>query len=255
MRWLLEFSHYIGRDLYLTGESYGGHYIPHIAKQLWDNRDTSEPRIPFKGFAIGNPWTDPAVDYRGEVDFWHSRALISTETYAKLTQNVREAIIASRLRRSCVRGAIFEWRNVSGIATYDGLQSTHSVLSALAVRREGLLGGRPWVQVLGIPDAGLPRNGESEPRHRHHHSLPCHHSFGHACRHLDLFVSATTLLSLFFHLSISPVHHFVISSFCHFAISPFFHFANFDVAISPLRHIAISPCCHIAISRYRHLAG
>ena len=92
MRWLERFPHYQGRDFFITGESYGGHYVPYLAKQLWDHMNDSKPYILFKGFAIGNPWTDPAVDYRGEVDFWYSRALISTEAYTNLTQNVRARV-------------------------------------------------------------------------------------------------------------------------------------------------------------------
>lgn len=44
------------RSMFITGESYAGHYIPSISaflhKQL--NKD-----INVTGFAIGNGWTDP----------------------------------------------------------------------------------------------------------------------------------------------------------------------------------------------------
>eukprot|EP00271_Cylindrocystis_brebissonii_P007287 TRINITY_DN20637_c0_g1_i1.p1 TRINITY_DN20637_c0_g1~~TRINITY_DN20637_c0_g1_i1.p1 ORF type:complete len:561 (+),score=126.22 TRINITY_DN20637_c0_g1_i1:226-1908(+) len=87
LNWLKLFPHYQGRDFFITGESYGGHYIPYLAKEIWANMGSNVPHIPFKGFAVGNPWTDPATDYQGEVDFWHSRALISTEVYENLTKN------------------------------------------------------------------------------------------------------------------------------------------------------------------------
>ena len=42
---------YIGRDLYLAGESYSGHYIPAIGKYLFKARNAW---INFKGMALGN---------------------------------------------------------------------------------------------------------------------------------------------------------------------------------------------------------
>ena len=47
---------YIGRDFYITGESYAGHYIPAIAWHLL-NKDTGV-KLNLKGIAIGNGLTD-----------------------------------------------------------------------------------------------------------------------------------------------------------------------------------------------------
>eukprot|EP00586_Coscinodiscus_wailesii_P009443 CAMPEP_0172521832 /NCGR_PEP_ID=MMETSP1066-20121228/292802_1 /TAXON_ID=671091 /ORGANISM="Coscinodiscus wailesii, Strain CCMP2513" /LENGTH=485 /DNA_ID=CAMNT_0013304793 /DNA_START=72 /DNA_END=1526 /DNA_ORIENTATION=+ len=45
-----------GNEFYITSESYGGHYIPTLAKHIIQ-MDTSKD-INFKGFAIGNPYVD-----------------------------------------------------------------------------------------------------------------------------------------------------------------------------------------------------
>lgn len=52
-KWLLlpKFSSLLGRDLYITGESYAGHYIPWITVKLLKLED---PSINIKGIALGN---------------------------------------------------------------------------------------------------------------------------------------------------------------------------------------------------------
>lgn len=51
-----------GREFFITGESYAGHYIPAIAYYLTYNITTPLP-VTFKGVAIGNGWVDPLVQY------------------------------------------------------------------------------------------------------------------------------------------------------------------------------------------------
>ncbi len=46
--------------LYITGESYAGHYIPAFALKLMDNVTfLNETKIVLEGIAIGDGWTDP----------------------------------------------------------------------------------------------------------------------------------------------------------------------------------------------------
>ncbi len=59
--------------LYVTGESYGGKYIPAITSRIaQENRHaTPESYIHIRGMAIGNPWMDPVLQmkFRLEVGF------------------------------------------------------------------------------------------------------------------------------------------------------------------------------------------
>jgi cathepsin A (carboxypeptidase C) len=53
---LHKYPKFQGREIFLTGESYAGHYIPVIARTLQLKDD---PWINLGGLAIGNGWVDP----------------------------------------------------------------------------------------------------------------------------------------------------------------------------------------------------
>lgn len=56
LQFLERFPQVKENDFYLTSESYGGHYLPTLAKEIVDNNGDSA--INFKGFAVGNPYTN-----------------------------------------------------------------------------------------------------------------------------------------------------------------------------------------------------
>lgn len=52
------FPQYVSNSLYLTSESYGGHYIPTLAKVISnENKISTNTKLNLKGLAIGNPFT------------------------------------------------------------------------------------------------------------------------------------------------------------------------------------------------------
>ncbi len=55
-QFLYKYPQFKKRPIFLTGESYAGHYIPAFAKMIkfYDN-----PDINLAGIAIGNGWVDP----------------------------------------------------------------------------------------------------------------------------------------------------------------------------------------------------
>ncbi|KAG0588589.1 hypothetical protein KC19_2G254600 [Ceratodon purpureus] len=87
--WYEKFPEYKKNELYLTGESFAGHYLPELAQQIlnYNELQASSNKINFKGFAVGNPATDAYSDNLGATDFYHSHSLISDETYKKLKDN------------------------------------------------------------------------------------------------------------------------------------------------------------------------
>lgn len=71
---LSEFPEYAQNDFYLTAESYGGHYLPTLAKYIVDNNDGS---IAFKGFAVGNPYTSTVSNQVGEFTTLYGHQVVS----------------------------------------------------------------------------------------------------------------------------------------------------------------------------------
>jgi len=74
--------------LYVTGESYAGHYVPAITYKIW--RETKGQGPPGKrsmnlqGMAIGNGLTDPGVQYAAYADFAEAEGLISHDVAAAM---------------------------------------------------------------------------------------------------------------------------------------------------------------------------
>lgn len=87
---LTRFPQYRKNDLYYTSKSYGGHYLPQLAKMIVDENknatNTGNPVLNFKGFAVGNPFTTfysgiPA----GKETYW-GHQIISKPTYEAFTK-------------------------------------------------------------------------------------------------------------------------------------------------------------------------
>lgn len=57
---LPQFDKYRKRPLYISGESYGGHWVPYISAKLYHE---DNPDINFRGLAIGNGWMSPTKTY------------------------------------------------------------------------------------------------------------------------------------------------------------------------------------------------
>ena len=71
-----------GRDFFVTGESYAGHYVPAVASRVHRAIKNKELRVDInlKGLAIGNGLTDPSVQYGAYADFAVDNDLISSDT-------------------------------------------------------------------------------------------------------------------------------------------------------------------------------
>ncbi|KAF7834047.1 serine carboxypeptidase-like 45 [Senna tora] len=82
--WFNKFPQYKQRDLFLTGESYAGHYVPQLAK-LMIEINKKEKIFNLKGVALGNPVLEYAIDFNSRAEFFWSHGLISDSTYKMFT--------------------------------------------------------------------------------------------------------------------------------------------------------------------------
>ncbi|KAI5006325.1 hypothetical protein ZWY2020_033568 [Hordeum vulgare] len=91
VNWFERFPQFKGHDFYIAGESYAGHYVPHLAEKIVEqNKKVHKSKhINFKGFMIGNAAIDEASDNRGMVDYAWDHAIISDELYDAINKNCK----------------------------------------------------------------------------------------------------------------------------------------------------------------------
>jgi carboxypeptidase C (cathepsin A) len=90
LAWFEKYPEFKPNDLFLSGESYGGIYVPYMAyyvdKHNTDNeKDDSVYKPNLKGFAVGNGVTNWEYDTTAafvEMGYWHS--LYDTDLYEQI---------------------------------------------------------------------------------------------------------------------------------------------------------------------------
>lgn len=77
-----KFPKYASHDVYLSGESYAGHYLPITSYTILQNNDAGvEPSLNFKGFLVGNPYTDYYENQMGMIESLYGHGLVNEITY------------------------------------------------------------------------------------------------------------------------------------------------------------------------------
>ncbi|XP_039124050.1 serine carboxypeptidase-like 42 [Dioscorea cayenensis subsp. rotundata] len=80
LKWFQKFPEYKTSALFLTGESYAGHYIPQLADVLLrHNKLSTSFKFNLKGVAIGNPLLNLDRDAGSVYEFFWSHGMISDE--------------------------------------------------------------------------------------------------------------------------------------------------------------------------------
>lgn len=82
-RFLEKYPQLQGKDFYITGESYAGHYIPAISHNFMF-KNKGGLKVNFKGMAIGNGLVDPYNQYPAYDTFAKENKLIGQAEYVVL---------------------------------------------------------------------------------------------------------------------------------------------------------------------------
>ncbi|XP_023888952.1 serine carboxypeptidase-like 45 isoform X1 [Quercus suber] len=120
-RWFTKFPEYKGRDLFITGESYAGHYVPQLAQLIIKQN----VKFNLKGIAIGNPLLEFNIDFNSRAEFYWSHGLISDSTYESFTSicnysQIRRQSTSRTLTPVCSRVIRQVSREISySVNTYD----------------------------------------------------------------------------------------------------------------------------------------
>lgn len=80
IKFLEKYPQLQGKDFYITGESYAGHYIPAISHNFMF-KHKADLNINFKGLAIGNGLVDPFLQYPAYDTFSYENKLINWGEY------------------------------------------------------------------------------------------------------------------------------------------------------------------------------
>ncbi|KAJ8759375.1 hypothetical protein K2173_006895 [Erythroxylum novogranatense] len=99
--WFVKFPHYRNRSLFITGESYAGHYVPQLA-DLMLQFNKKENLFNLKGIALGNPVLQFATDFNSRAEFFWSHGLISDTTYKLFTSACNYSRYVSEYYRGSV---------------------------------------------------------------------------------------------------------------------------------------------------------
>ncbi|KAL6844874.1 hypothetical protein ACP4OV_025533 [Aristida adscensionis] len=109
--WLERFPEYKGRDFYIAGESYAGHYVPQLAAVIISIRENfGEDPTSLKGIFVGNPYLDVYKNEKGSYEFLWNHGVISDEMWGYISRHCSfdssDGILCSRALNSVDPGNI-----------------------------------------------------------------------------------------------------------------------------------------------------
>ncbi|KAH1257954.1 Serine carboxypeptidase-like 45 [Glycine max] len=99
-RWFTKFPEYSNNDFFISGESYGGHYVPQLAQLIVQTKTNFN----LKGIAIGNPLLEFNTDFNSRSEYLWSHGLISDSTYEVLTRVCNFSSIRRQMQNGNLRG-------------------------------------------------------------------------------------------------------------------------------------------------------
>ncbi|KAL6329334.1 hypothetical protein AAG906_017636 [Vitis piasezkii] len=93
-----EHSQFVDNDFYVTGESYAGHYILAFAARVHRGNKANEGiHMKLKGFAIGNGFTNPQIQYKAYTGYALDMRIIEKSNYDRVNMVLSVCEMAIRL--------------------------------------------------------------------------------------------------------------------------------------------------------------
>lgn len=156
VKWFERFPQYKYRDFHITGESYGGHYVPQLSQLVYQNNaGVAKPIINFKGFMVGNAVINDHTDYAGMFESWWNHGLVSDATYRLLRAScggLNDSIIhPSPACNAATDVATAEQGNIDMYSIYTPLcnQTSSSSATKRSWKSSSLIGRRHYHHVMG----------------------------------------------------------------------------------------------------------
>jgi len=117
-----KFPQYKDNDFYLTSESYGGHYLPSLAKVIVEENevvgDDSDDYINLIGFMVGNPYTDPVENIIGMFDTFWGHQLVPESVYEQWSSECKSTTDSYYDNPTCVKLENLMWTLVGDLDPY-----------------------------------------------------------------------------------------------------------------------------------------
>jgi len=114
LAFLVKFPEYANSPIYITSESYGGHYMPTLATEIIQyNEQTSDKPLNFKGFAVGNPYTDYYSGVGAEMETYWGKQLLPKPLWDKYV-NAGCLNVVNQFNVSMCTESIFEFMKKIG---------------------------------------------------------------------------------------------------------------------------------------------
>lgn len=83
LKFLERFPRFANSPLFITSESYGGHYMPTLASEIVNYNKDNNNALNFKGFAVGNPYTDYYSGVGAEMETYWGKQLLPKPSWDK----------------------------------------------------------------------------------------------------------------------------------------------------------------------------